>query len=302
MAKTDTIPHCKRFNLFSAFPALLLLTGVIFLTILSNAWAGQFPKVNAVTFRSTGPYIVGNNIEVDMQFDEMLEVTGTPQLTLTIGKTEKTANYYQLTGSNKMGFRYTVVAGDTDTDGVSVKKDSLSLNNGSIQSLIYKGDAVLTHSAKDGGNSHAVDTTVPTVNSVTFNSTGPYIIGSNIEVKVTMSENVNVDDGGGKPSVTLLIGTTEKTAVYNSGTGTSALVFKYTVAAGDGHDTNGAAVKVNSLSLNSGTINDPAGNTATLTHSAVADAGSSHTIEASRPTVSSLAFTSTGPLCFWEQY
>ena len=239
--------------------------------------------------------MAGNNIEVDVQFDEMLEVTGTPQLTLTIGATEKTANYYQLTGSQTMGFRYTVAAGNTDTDGVAVKANSLSLNGGTIQSIIYKGDAVLNHNAKDGGTNHAVDTTIPTVSSVAFSSTGPYIIGSGVKVKVTMSENVNVDDGGGTPSLTLLVGTAEKKAKYDSGTGTSALVFTYTVAAGDGDDADGPAVKVNSLSLNGGTISDAAGNDATLTHTAVADAGSSHAIESSLPKVSSVAFTSTGP-------
>ena len=298
MTKTDMIPDCKRFNLFSALPALLLLTCVIFLTILPNAWSETAPVVNSVTFTSTGPYKVGDSITVEVRFDQDIQVSGTPQLTLVIGATGKTADRDQTLGasSESVYFSYTVVAGDTDTDGVSVKANSLDFNGGSIRSRDFGNEANLAHSAKDGGTGHAVDTTAPTVSSVAFSSTGPYKIASNIDVKVTMSENVNVVTAeNGTPSLTILIGTTEKTAKYNSGTGTSALVFRYTLAAGDGDDANGPAVKVNSLALNSGTIKDPAGNAATLTHSAVTDAGSSHAIDATAPTVSSLAFSSTGP-------
>lgn len=298
MTKTDTIPDCKRFKLFSLLPALLLLTGVIFLTMLPNAWSEAPAKVNSVAFTSMGPYKVGDTITVKVGFDlPNIQVSGTPQLTLIIGTTEKTANR-DATGaplSQAVKFSYTVAAGDTDTDGVSVKANSLSLNGGSIRDQEFGNNAILTHSAKDGGSSHIVDTTAPTVSSVAFSSTGPYIVGSNIEVKVTMSENVNVVTAeNGTPGVTILIGTTEKTASYHSGTGTSALVFKYTLVDGDGHDTNGPAVKVNSLALNNGTIKDTVGNAATLTHDAVA-ASNSHRVDITDPQVSAVAFSSTGP-------
>ena len=291
MTKTDTIPNCKRFKLFSALPALLLLTGVIFLTILPNAWSQNAPTVTSVTFSSTGPYAAGDTIEVAVGFDQTIQVNGTPQLTLIIGTEEKTADHHSGGASSTQYFRYTVADGDTDTDGVAVKANSLT---GNLRSQEFGHTANLAHSAKDGGSSQTVDTTAPTVSSVAFSSTGPYKIGSNIDVKVTMSETVNVDTNGGTPSLTIVVGTTEKTANYNNGSGTSALIFRYTVASGD-TDTDGVAVKVNSLSLGGATIKDTADNAATVTHSAVADAGSSHAIDASRPTVSSLAFTSTGP-------
>ena len=176
----------------------------------------------------------------------------------------------------------------------AVKVNSLALNNGTIKDPAGNA-ATLTHSAvTDAGSSHAIEASQPTVSSVAFTSTGPYKVGSNIDVTLTMSENVNVDVTGGTPSLTFVVGTTEKTANYNSGTGTKLLVFRYTVVAGD-TDTDGVSVKVNSLALNSGTIKDPAGNAASLTHT-VKDGGSSHTVDTTVPTVSSVAFLTNGTL------
>ena len=302
MTKTDTIPDCKRFNLFSVLPALLLLTGVIFLTILPNAWSNTpaTADVTAVVFKTTGPYKVGDTITAQVQFDEMIDVTGTPQLTLIIGETEKTVNYAltALSTARAMAFDYTVVAGDTDTDGVSVKANSLSLNGGSIVDVL-RNAATLTHVAvADAGDSHRVDKTPPTVTSVEIASTGPYGIGSNIIVKATMSEVVNVI---GTPRITIVLGTTERIAEYTSGTGTKVLLFQYTVQTGDA-DADGISVKQDSLALTapnrqslSDGIRDNAENPADLTHNAVADAGNNHRVDTAIPTVSTIAFTSTGP-------
>ena len=176
------------------------------------------PTVLSLAFTSTGPYKAGSNIDVTLTTSEAVNVTGTPQLTLVIGTAEKTANYNSGSGTTTLVFRYTVAAGDTDTDGVSVKANSLALNEGTLED--EAGNALTrTHSAKDGGNGHRVDTTAPTVSSLAFTSTGPYKVGSNIDVTVTTSENVTVDATNGKPSLTLVVGTTEKTANYNSGTG-----------------------------------------------------------------------------------
>ena len=72
---------------------------------------------------------------------------------------------------------------------------------------------------------------------------GPYGVGSNIVLKATMSENVNVI---GTPRIILVLGTTERTAEYTSGTGTKILLFQYTVQTGDA-DTDGISVKQDSL-------------------------------------------------------
>ena len=114
--------------------------------------------------------------------------------------------------------------GDTDTDGVSVKANSLTLNNGTLKDSVGN-DLTRTHGAVDADNSQRVDTASPTVRSIAFTSTGPYNVGANIDVTLTTSKSITVT---GTPQLTLVVGTTEKTANYNSGSGTSALVFRYT--------------------------------------------------------------------------
>ena len=191
-----------------------------------------------------------------------------------------------------MSFRYTVAQGDgDDADGASVKANSLTLNGGTINNIADNKAINLNHNGVDGGTSHRVNATPPTVSSLAFTSTGPYKVGSTIEVTVTMNEAVAVT---GTPTLTLVVGTESKTANYTSGTGTKKLVFEYTVADGDEDDTNGVSVTASSLAVSSGTITDNIGNPATLTHTA-ADGGTDHRVDTSAPTVSSVAFTSTGP-------
>src|ERR1041385_6116003 len=70
--------------------------------------------------------------------------------------------------------------------------------------------------------------------------------------------------GTGTPHLALNIGGTTVQANYASGSGTSSLVFTYTILAGQ-TDTDGISINANALSLNGGTISDAAGNTAVLT-------------------------------------
>ena len=249
------------------------------------------PTVRSIAFTSTGPYNVGANIDVTLTTSKNITVTGTPQLTLVVGTTEKTANYNSGNGTDELVFRYTVLAGDNDTDGVSVKLNSLKRNGGTLKDSVGN-DLTLTHSAADADSSHRVDTAAPTVGAIAFTSTGPYNVGHDIDVTLTMNETVSVT---GTPQLTIIIGTTEKTANYDSGTGTEALVFRYTVVEADTEDTDGVSVKANSLSLNGGSIVDVLRNAATLTHVAVADAGDSHRVDKTPPTVSSVEIASTGP-------
>ena len=228
------------------------------------------PTVSSLSITSTGPYRVGSHIEVTVATSEAITATGTPTLTLIVGATDKTAGYHRGSGSAALVFRYTVAAGDTDTNGVAVKANSLALAGGTLNSSAG-ATLVLNHSAiTNAGTSHAVDTTAPSVttNGIAMSSTpnnSTYTTGNTIEVTVTFSEVVNVTD---TPQLTLKIGTENKVANYTGGTGTTALIFGYTVVSGD-TDTDGIEIEQNQLSFNGGTITDAAGNPATLTHTAL---------------------------------
>ena len=71
---------------------------------------------------------------------------------------------------------------------------------------------------------------------------------------------------GGTPTLTLNDG---GTATYISGSGTSALIFSYTVAAGQ----NTAALTATAVNLNAATITDGAGNAANLSLSGLTQSG-----------------------------
>ena len=75
------------------------------------------------------------------------------------------------------------------------------------------------------------------------------------EVTLTFSEPVNVTTTNGTPSITLQLsgGSEERSATYTSGSGTTELVFAYTLTEADGTQSS-MFVEENSLTLNGGTI------------------------------------------------
>ena len=97
-----------------------------------NHVVDTLPVIRSIAFTSTGPYEINSNIDITVTISKNVTVTGTPTLTLLVGDAEKTANYHSGTRTNALVFRYTVIAGDMDPDGVAVKTNSLARNGGSI--------------------------------------------------------------------------------------------------------------------------------------------------------------------------
>ena len=132
------------------------------------------------------------------------------------------------------------------------------------------------------------DTTSPTVSSLAITSNPgsdqTYAEGDEIEVTLTFDETVEVE---GTPQLRLKMGTRTRTAGYDSGTGTAALVFGYEVAVGD-EDTVGVNIEAGRIALNGGTIEDEADNDAVLDHEAVAPQAG-HQVDGVRPAFVSAA-------------
>ncbi len=121
-------------------------------------------------------------------------------------------------------------------------------------------DAAGNNSAGSGNISLTIDTTPPSVSSVSVPANGTFTVGQNLDFTVNFSEMVFLS--GGTPYLTLIIGGNLVHAVNISGSGTSSLVFRYTTVAGD-LDTDGIAVGA-SISPNGSTIRDAAGNGAVM--------------------------------------
>ena len=85
-----------------------------------------------------------------------------------------------------------------------------------------------------------------------------YSPGEPVDVTLTFSEAVTVDRTGGIPALELKLGTTDaRSAAYLSGSGTTKLVFRYTITDDDGKNTS-MFVTRDSLALNGGTIRSQA--------------------------------------------
>ncbi|QGU87251.1 Ig-like domain-containing protein [Erwinia sorbitola] len=103
---------------------------------------------------------------------------------------------------------------------------------------------------------------VVSVSATTAN--GAYKAGDTVMVTVNFSSVVMVNTTGGTPTLLLETGTIDRLATYVSGSGTSQLIFSYTVSNGDqSADLN--YVSSSSLALNGSTISDSNSVNATLT-------------------------------------
>jgi len=138
------------------------------------------PTISTVSSTSNGSFKAGDVIGVRVTFSETVTVTGTPQITLETGATDRVVNYSSGSGSTVLVFNYTVQAGDTSSDLDYVATNSLALNGGTIKDTAGN-DATLTLASPGAlgslGNSRAIviDTTAPTFLSAVINSAGTQI-------------------------------------------------------------------------------------------------------------------------------
>jgi hypothetical protein len=116
------------------------------------------PAVVSVAVPADGTYHVGDNLDFTVTWDTNVVVTGTPQLALTIGATTVRANYASSPTSTTTLFRYTVISGQTDNNGITV--GALTLNGGTIQTATGI-DATLTLNSVASTTNVLVNTSVP---------------------------------------------------------------------------------------------------------------------------------------------
>ena len=234
--------------------------------------ASQFPTgasgVTGVALNTpvlAGTFERGEVIEVSLTFNVAVDVTGTPQVGLGIGSNTRQAAYVSGDGTTELLFRYTVVAGDWDSNGVSIAANALGLNSGAIvtggtttNTWLGLGSLAIT----DSGD-HVVDgstLTATAVSDVSITSTPAsgdtyYRLGEVIQVTVTFNRALNVVTTGGIPQLALSVGTQTRQSAVSDIPGMGRLIFSYTVAAGD-FDDDGIGVAAGALSLNGGQIND----------------------------------------------
>ena len=132
-------------------------------------------------------YGAGERIDVRVRFSRTVDVTGTPQLALTIGDQTRQADYASGTGTTTLSFSYEVAADDLDEDGVGVAADALTLNSGTINDA----RSATTAAGLDLGTNAIRDAAGHRVNDTLGGPPGP---APARPADVTAA----VDDGGGR--------------------------------------------------------------------------------------------------------
>ena len=250
------------------------------------------PGVREIAFASSparsDTYELGETIEVRVEFDRAVTVTGKPQVTLIIGTKTRQAAYSASWDDRYADFSYVVQEGDRDEDGISIAANALALNGGTITAADGLTDADIAHSAMAADPARRVNgslITRPVVNAIYLDNHVPppsgdtYERGERVRVWVEFDRDVLVT---GSPQVALTIGNQTRQAIYSGystvavpGGGTivdeDVLSFDYLVQATD-RDKDGIGIAANALALNGGTIKHAADRTidADLTHDAVA--------------------------------
>jgi uncharacterized repeat protein (TIGR02059 family) len=111
---------------------------------------------------------VGDVIPISVKFNERVDVTGTPSLTLETGIVDQTAGYVSGSGSDTLTFNYTVQTGDNSSDLAYTASNALSLNSGTIKdaagnvAILTLPEPTLTNSLK-ANKSLVVDGILPTI-------------------------------------------------------------------------------------------------------------------------------------------
>ena len=240
------------------------------------------PVVSSIFFTGAplagGTYQRGENIDVRVEFSQPIAYTGRPYVELSIGSRTRPAAFAFVPGPAALAFKYVVVAGDLDPDGVAIAADAIRLDGGSIKAADGVTPAILGHAAVAADPNRRVDgnqATAPAVSAVSFVDSpangDTYQLGETIEVKVVFDRYVAFS---GSPRVALTIGGQTRLARLSYGRGTGGITdlhFKYVVQQRD-FDADGIGIAANAIRLDGGSITARDGITdADLRHAALAD-------------------------------
>jgi uncharacterized repeat protein (TIGR02059 family) len=253
----------------------VISTEGFFMTIAVGPSVTSIVLVNDATTNAS-------SLDYTVTFDSA--VTGVDITDFTLASSgSANGNIASVTGSGNV---YTVVLDTVAGDG------TLRLYLNSSGTGIIDGSSNAITSGYTAGAAYTIDHTGPAVGSVGVPANATYAAGNTLDFTVNFNEATTVNTSGGTPRLAVTLGTGTVYANYVSGSGGTALVFRYIVVAGNA-DADGVALG-GSIDLNGGTIRDTAGNNATLTLNSVATTAGvlvSAPVPAVAPVFSSAAVT-----------
>jgi beta-glucanase (GH16 family)/Ca2+-binding RTX toxin-like protein len=208
----------------------------------------------------SGQVTTGGTVTLTVTFSEPIAVSGgTPSLALNDGGT---ATYLPgSSGGSVLVFGYTAAAGQSTADLALAANNALILNGATIRDGAGNNAVLVGANGYNFPGALVINPVAATVVSAVTASpaNADLTVGGIVTLTVIFSASVTV--AGGAPTLQL---NDNGSAAYVSGSGTNALVFSYTVAAGQ-NVTDLALAASNAIALNGVTIRDAAGNKAVLT-------------------------------------
>lgn len=229
---------------------------------------GRYPVLREVLAPANGTYGPGQALDFQVLFDRPVTVTGTTAyIGLTIGSdSTKRLQYYSGSGSNTLIFRYIVIGGDLDLNGIELGNNIINENTirtsaaGTFQLVNMVTDRVVAPDT----SGIIIEAPLPTISGIQLPNplptSGYYKLGDQVQVIVNFTEPVTV--AGGTPTLTAVVGSTNRSFTYLSGSGTSNLIFTYTIQDTD-EDKNGVEF-TSPLNLGTATIQNSYGTNADL--------------------------------------
>ncbi|MFL3024806.1 MAG: beta strand repeat-containing protein, partial [Candidatus Neomarinimicrobiota bacterium] len=161
---------------------------------------GNVPTVSSVSStKSDGLYpTVGETIPITVTFSQLVNVTGTPQLTLETGSTDAVLDYSSGTGTSTLIFNYVIAQEHITSDLDYTSSNALALNSGTINDA--SGNvSTLTLATPGEPNSLGankaiiIDTIIPTLTFAPAD--GSTAVASNSNITITFNKSVrNIDD------------------------------------------------------------------------------------------------------------
>src|SRR6185437_14795744 len=206
----------------------------------------------------SGDLNAGHVVTLTVNFSTAVTVNttgGSPTLSLNDGAT---ATYTGGSGTAALTFSYTVAAGQNTPD---LAVSAFNLNGATVKDAAGNTADLSGATGYNPVGTLQIDTVAPTIASIVTsgpgitNGSGNLGTGQVVTLTVNFSTAVTVNTTGGSPTLSLNDG---GTATYTGGSGSTALTFSYTVAAGQ----NTPDLTVSAFNLNGATVTDGAGNVA----------------------------------------
>ena len=132
----------------SADPEILVAIG----GLASSIGAADITEIEFIT--TAFDKSDGGTLQVRVRFNEAVDVSGTPQLTVVNDtNSNHTLSYASVTGTNELVFSLTIAAGNAATDAgdvLSIGTNAMALNSGTVKDAGTSDNATITNSSAIG--------------------------------------------------------------------------------------------------------------------------------------------------------